>query len=180
MKIDSEQLPFGHQYIMSFPGGAVRGWSVAKLWPTLCSPMDCSPPGSSVHKIFQARTLKWLPFPSPGVFLTQGSIPCLLLCRWILYLLSHGKVVKNLPANAGDARDLGWIPGMGRSLGEGNGKPLQYSCLENPTDRGSWWATVHGVTKSRVQLSKHLRDIVSTLTKDLCIWIQLPMNCLRT
>ena len=47
--------------------------------------------------------------------------------------------------NAGDA---GLIPGLGRSLGEGIGNPLQYSCLENPTDRGTWWATVHGVTKS--------------------------------
>ena len=121
-----------------------------------------------------------LPFLFPGVFLTQGSIPCLLLCRWILYLRCHDTVVKNLPANAGGARDLGSIPGLGRSLGEGNGKTLQYSCLENPTDRGSWWATVHGVIKSRTQLSKHLRDIVSTLTKDLCIWIKLPENCLRT
>ena len=121
-----------------------------------------------------------LPFPFPGVFLTQGSIPRLLLCRWILHLLSHGTVVRNLPANAGGARDLGSIPGLGRCFGEGNGKTLQYSCLENPTDRGSWWATVHGVTKSRTQLSKHLRDIVSTLTKDLCIWIKLPENCLRT
>ena len=44
--------------------------------------------------------------------------------------------------------DLGSIPGLGRSLGEGNGYPLQYSCLENPMDRGAWWATVHEVTKS--------------------------------
>ena len=56
-----------------------------------------------------------------------------------------GVVVKNPPANAGDA-DL--IPGWGRSFGEGNGNPLQYSCLENPMDRGAWWATVNGVTKS--------------------------------
>jgi len=56
-----------------------------------------------------------------------------------------GSVVKNPPANAGEA---GSIPGSGRSPGEGNGNPLQYSCLENPMDRGAWWATVHGVTKS--------------------------------
>ena len=53
-------------------------------------------------------------------------------------------MVKNLPANAGDS---GSISGKGRSPGEGNGKPLQYSCLENPMDRGAWQATVHGVTK---------------------------------
>ena len=64
-------------------------------------------------------------------------------------------VVKNLPANAGDARDLGFIPGLGRSPGEGSGNPLQYSCLGNPIDRGAWWATVHGVTNSRTQLSTH-------------------------
>ena len=49
--------------------------------------------------------------------------------------------------------DLGSIPGSGRSPGEGNGNALQYSCLENPVDGGAWWATVHGVTKSRTRLS---------------------------
>ena len=53
-------------------------------------------------------------------------------------------VVKNLLANAGNA---GLIPGLGRSPGEGNGNPLQHSCLENPRDRGAWWATVHGAAK---------------------------------
>ena len=63
-------------------------------------------------------------------------------------------MVKNPPANAGDVRDMGAIPGLGRSPGEGTGNPLQYSCLENPMDRGAWWATVHGVAKSHTQLSK--------------------------
>ena len=57
-------------------------------------------------------------------------------------------VVKNPPANAGDARDMGLIPGLGRSPGVGNGTLLQYSCLENPMNGGAWWATVHGVAKS--------------------------------
>jgi len=52
--------------------------------------------------------------------------------------------VKNLPANA---KDLGLIPELGRSRGEGNGNPLQHYCLENPMDRGAWWATVHGVAE---------------------------------
>ena len=56
-------------------------------------------------------------------------------------------MVKNPPANAGDAGHQGSIPGLGRSLGGGNGNPLQYSYLENPMDRGAWQATVHGVTK---------------------------------
>ena len=63
-------------------------------------------------------------------------------------------VVKTLPANAGDKRDAGLIPGLGRSLGEGNGNPLQYSYLENPTDRGTWWATVHRVAKSWIRLKQ--------------------------
>ena len=54
-------------------------------------------------------------------------------------------MVKNLPTNTGDARDEGSIPGSGRSPGVGHGNPLQYSCLENPMDRGACWATVHGV-----------------------------------
>ena len=62
-------------------------------------------------------------------------------------------MVKNLPANSGDRRDTGSIPGLGRSPGGGNGNPLQYSCLENPMDRGGWWATFHGVAKSRIRLS---------------------------
>ena len=61
-----------------------------------------------------------------------------------------GSVVKNLPANAGDA---GLIPGSRRSPGEGNGVPLQYSWLENSMDRRAWWATVHRVAKSRTPLS---------------------------
>ena len=57
-------------------------------------------------------------------------------------------VVKNPPATAGDVGDLDLIPGSGRSPGGGNGNPLQYSCLENPMDRGAWQATVHRVTES--------------------------------
>ena len=57
-------------------------------------------------------------------------------------------VVKNLPANAGDFRDMSSIPGSGRSLGRRNGNPLQYSCLENPMDRVAWQATVHRFTKN--------------------------------
>ena len=58
-------------------------------------------------------------------------------------------MVKNPPASAGDVRDAGSIPGLGRSSGEGHGNPPQCSCLENPVDRGTWWAIVHRVAKSR-------------------------------
>ena len=82
-----------------------------------------------------------------------------LVCSVILGRLGHnsygykswgfpgGSAVKNTTANAGDTGDLGLIPGPGRSPGEGNGNSLQYSGLGIPTDRGSWWAIVHGVEK---------------------------------
>ena len=63
-----------------------------------------------------------------------------------------GLVVKNPLANAGDLRESGLIPGSGRSPGGGQDNPLQYSCLENPMDRGAWWAIVHGFTKSQAWL----------------------------
>ena len=75
-----------------------------------------------------------------------GSAPS--CCAFI-----HRVVVKNPPVNAGDAGDVGLIPGSGRCPREGHGNQLQYSCLENPMDRGAWWATVHGVTKSWTRLS---------------------------
>ena len=64
-----------------------------------------------------------------------------------------GTVVKNLPANAGDAEDMGSIPVSGRSPGEGNGNPLQYSCLENLMDGGAWQTTIQGIANSQTQLS---------------------------
>ena len=71
-------------------------------------------------------------------------------------------VVKNPPANAGDLRDTGSIPGLERSPGGGNGNPLQYSCLENPMDRGAWWATIHGITKSQTGLGDLAHRIKSS------------------
>ena len=69
--------------------------------------------------------------------------------RKVVWWVSHVVlVVKNPPVNAGDARDAGLIPRLGRSVGVGNGNPLWYSCLESPMDRGPWWATVHGVHQS--------------------------------
>ena len=63
-------------------------------------------------------------------------------------------VVKNLPANTGDVREAGLIPGLGRSPGGGHGSPLQYSCLENPIDGGAWRVTVHRVAQSWTQLKQ--------------------------
>ena len=81
-----------------------------------------------------------------------------MLWHIIMMILTNGAsqvmlVVKNLPDNSGDIRDMGSISGWGRVPGEGNGKPLQCSCLENPMDRGAWQAIVHGVAKSQVRLN---------------------------
>ena len=70
-------------------------------------------------------------------------------------------------ASACNAGDPGSIPGLGRSPGEGNGNPLQYSCQENPVDRGAWWATVDGVAKSRTRLSDF--TITVTFLKYRCL-----------
>ena len=90
-------------------------------------------------------------------------------CVWIFQLLfkqnvafPHGSVVKNPLANAGDV-DL--IPESGRSPGEGNGNPLQHSCLENPMDRGVWWAAVHGVTKES-DITEQLNDNYYGISSD--------------
>ena len=77
--------------------------------------------------------------------------------------------VKNPPANAGDIKDVGSIPGMGRSPGGGHGKPLQYSCLENPKHLEAWQATVHRVTKNGTVLKRY-----STHAHD---WLLIQGNC---
>ena len=72
---------------------------------------------------------------------------------WIIFWASQVVKKKNLPANAADVRDAGWIPGLGKSHG-GNGYPLPYSYLENSIDRGNWWVTVYGSAKSRTWLER--------------------------
>ena len=78
--------------------------------------------------------------------------------NWMTFTYSCGANGKDPLANAGDIRDMGLIPGSGRSPGGGHGNPLQFSCLENPMDRGAWWTTLHRVTQIQTwlkQLSKH-------------------------
>ena len=75
-------------------------------------------------------------------------------------------VVKNLPANAGDLKDAGSIPGLGRSPGGGNSNPFQYSCLKNPMDRGAWWAIGQSVAKSQTRLSDRVH-VCTQLQKEL-------------
>ena len=107
--------------------------SVAQSCPALCDPMDCSPPGKNTGVSISFFRRFWI----------QGLN--------LVGLLNDSQVafmVKNLPANAGDTRHTGSVPGSGRSPGGANGNPLQYSCQENPMDRGAWPAPVHRVAKS--------------------------------
>ena len=85
-------------------------------------------------------------------------------------------VVKTLPANAGDIRDADLIPGSERSPGGGPNNPLQYSCLENPMDRGAWRAVVHRVTQSQTR-PKPLSTYVCTKLLQLCLTLHDSMNC---
>ena len=140
----------------------------------LCDPVDCSLPGSSVRGISQARVLEWVSIsfsrgssqPRDRNWVSHIAGRCfavwatrLVLSLDFYILFNYIPVYAAIPcfngsevkASAYNVRDLGLIPGLGRSLGEGNGNPFQYSCLENPMDRGAWW--VHGVAKSWAQLS---------------------------
>ena len=83
---------------------------------------------------------------------------CVMVSKKYIYILD-GKV------SAYSAGDPGSVPGLGRSPGEGNGTPLQYSCLENPMDRGARWATVHGVAKSWTRLSDFTREETHFVTQ---------------
>ena len=90
------------------------------------------------------------------ILYSRGLVP---FCKYTLsYRCSQASQVvlrvKNLPADAGDKRDLGSVSGLGRSPGGGHGNLLQYSCLGNPVDRGAWWAIVLGVAKSQTQLEQ--------------------------
>ena len=112
--------------------------------PLQCSclenPRDVGAWWAAIYGVAQSQTqLKWLSSSSSNLVYRASQMSLM---------------VKNLPANAGDIRDVGSIPGLGRSPGRGHGNPLQYSCLENPMDREAWQATVLGVTKSQTWLKQ--------------------------
>ena len=161
---------------MGFPGGAAA--VVAKSLqscPTLCDPIDDIPPGSTVPGILQARTLEWVAISFSSAWKWKVKVKSLSHVRLLAtpWTAAHQAspsmgfsrqecwsgvplpspqvvlVVKILPASAGDIRNAGLIPGLGRSPGNGYHNPLQCSCLENPMDRGAWPAMVHRVPKSQ-------------------------------
>ena len=123
---------------------------------------------STIFLAHSLDSLKWNSHKEVGVFhsflrffqLLSIFHLSLSLCRGLCYIplcivpLLTSLVAQTVKASAYNARDPGLIPGWGRSPGEGNGNPLQFSCLENPMDREAWQATVHEVTKSQIQLSE--------------------------
>ena len=142
--------------------------------PTLCDPTDCSPPGSPIPGILQARTLEWVAVSFSSAWKWKVKVKSLsrvqlLGIPWtaaqappsIGFATNKEQCVlprrlsgKESAYNAGVAGMAGSIPGSERSPGRGPGNPLQYSCLENPTDRGAWWATIHRVWKSQKRLQR--------------------------
>ena len=103
----------------------------------LCSPWGCK----------ESDTTEWLSLLEKGMAAHSSTF------AWRILWTENMPGDSEVKASACNAGDLGSIPGLGRPPGEGNDNPLQYSCLENPMDRGAWWATVHGIAKSRTRLS---------------------------
>ena len=143
---------------------------VAQSCLTLCDSMDCSPPGSSPPWNSPGKNTEWVPIPSPGV-LHYSTL------NFFDYLTSYGGFPGGSEdkASACNAGDPGSILGLGRSFGEGNGNPLQYSWLENPMDRAAWWATVHRVAKSWTRLSDfthspHMNPILRLSNCIVCVY----------
>ena len=128
----------------------------AQLCLTLCDPSDCSPPGSFVHGISQARVLEWVAisysrgYSGPRDWVLH--LLCLLLWEEDCLPLSH--LGSPMMYDAEHLFICLFVPVYIYHFGEGNGNPLQCSCLENPRDGGAWWAAVYGVTQSRTRLNR--------------------------
>ena len=121
----------------------------------------CSLPGSSVHGILQVRILESVAIPFSRGFShsrDQTQVCCIagsFFTIWATRGFPGGSSGKDPTCQWGDVRDMGSVPGLGRSPGGGHGNPLQYSCLENPMDRGVWQAAAHSVTKSDMTEHTH-------------------------
>ena len=128
----------------------------------------CSMPFSGLLVLPAVLGLPWLSLPpwslghlsSVSLYLHKDSLLSVYLCLSVS-LSSYNRasqaalVVKNPPAHAGDIRDVGSVPGLGRSPGGGHGNPLQCSCLQSPMDRGAWQATIHSIAMSQTRLKRH-------------------------
>mgnify|MGYP006996597171 CR=1 FL=1 len=126
-------------------GGSLWGWQCTEIILDLAGAWRGGWPFGNLSSLLFLETQK-----QDG---RRGPLGSPTMCTGISLLTSFmnstgSSVVKNLPTSAGDTRDTGLTPGSGRSLGEGNGIPFQYSYLENSVDRGAWQAAVHGVAES--------------------------------
>ena len=126
---------------------------VTNLCLTLWDPLDCSPPGSSVHGTLQPRILKWVTIPSPGDLPDSGieSISVLCISRHVLTTTGFPQWLRWYRIWL-QCRRPRFNPWVGKIAWRRNGNPLQYSWLESSMDRGAWWSIVHGVTMSRAWL----------------------------
>ena len=113
------------------------------LYPICKSSRPLSPPRGPQTSFQPTRVLTLA-----NEWINKSNIHFIFYCMAFPWASQVVLVIKNLPANAGDTKDMGSLPGQERSPGRGNADPLQYSRLENPTDRGAWWTKVQGVAKS--------------------------------
>ena len=135
-----------------FPGGSDGKESVCNAGDPGSIPGLGRSPGEGHSNPLQYSCLEILCHGQKDLMGLQ-SMGCTIYRTILLSVSQVVQVVKNTSARVGNARDVGSIPGSGRCPGGRHGSPLQDSCLEYPMDRGAWWATVHGVAKSRTQLS---------------------------
>ena len=119
--------------------------------PTLCDPIDGSPPGSPVPGVLQARILEWVAISFSSA-MHASRFSCVWLCA------TPWTAAHQAPPSTEFSRQEYWsglpLPSISNSYGEGNGNSLQCSCLENPRDKGAWWAAVYGVAQSWTQLKQ--------------------------
>ena len=145
---------------------------VAQLCPTLPNPMDCSPPGSSVHGVFQARVLEWgaivfwvtksrtqlsdfqFHFLEKEMAAPKAMAPHSSTVAWKIPWTEEPGRLQSMGSLESDTTERLHFHFSLSCIGEGNGNPLQCSCLENPMDGGAWWAAVRGVTQSRKRLKR--------------------------
>ena len=130
---------------------------VSQFCLTLCDPMDCNLPGSSIHRILQVRILTRVTIPFSSrfswpknwtIWVTREAHTKQSQLYFCILGMNNWNLKLNPPANTEDAGAVSWISGSGKSSGEGNGSPLQYSCPENLTDKGAWSAAVHGAARA--------------------------------
>ena len=132
----------------------VISWGRGVTFPGCASSRLWELPGSKWNFVLKRSLFSFIYIPTSSSCLYLYRSPHFCYPKILPRASQVVLVVKNLPANEGDRKNVGSIPGSGRSPGGGNGNPLQCSCLENPMDRGAWWATVHGVANSRTRLKQ--------------------------